>query len=429
MNSEKLDPTLTKKLLYLYSCAILLPEISAGKFEICILSRMFNFDMTITQCITTESKKFTKEKNKRVQKQKRVWKLLKHSYANEIQYDKIPVMSDINDTYRNSLGKDLIPIYMSKVDNSKYLLLQTKQVCPVDLVSPPRKQNLSGPMEFVISPDSTLSTVVRTHLGTWARPCTFDYTNSQFLQNAFHTYLNSRENKWFKKLRNSQQFDRNNKMDNKLGPMFDYDDFVIANIDPRNVMPIVRMLDPFAVLVKEDIHPLYLLQFRDVATLRHESWVVDTVLQQYVDILNDTTTFNSKFLFIDPATLIDISASDTKFNNMVACAEDSDLLIMCMCVNSNHYITIEASRMLAIEKDCWLLEITDSLMNENNLEHYKKIIQSSSIYKLITQLWHANVQYSFAKCVQQNNGYDCAIECMRRFYYYSTYGETMHNPS
>ena len=120
----------------------------------------------------------------------------------------------------------------------------------------------------------------------------FDVIDKELLADKFKLWGLTRKDKLIQKLAGGVTHPKSQLC---IGPMFEFSDLIEANIHPSLFMPMNRALDPKIIFFKE--RPYILrgpwgdgnhnkITFEAILSLRQETWVIDTILQHYVYILN-----------------------------------------------------------------------------------------------------------------------------------------------
>jgi hypothetical protein len=213
-----------------------------------------------------------------------------------------------------------------------------------------------------------------------------------------------------------------------IGQMFSLDDFVNAQVDPMFIMPILRSLDPYAILVEHGIYPIEgVCTFLDLIHYRPNTWMSDSSTCAFVNYIQ---SIDETRIYIDPGSY---NNNIRNIRNIIKILNDKgidDSLqkdIIMMIHLKDHFIVAEIQRSKTIHGNKTPIAIADSLYS--TIESLSSDMIQQRYFKIFLGiLGIKDYEYTKAEFVRVQDhkcANDCGVICLQRMYALATYG----NPS
>ena len=263
--------------------------------------------------------------------------------------------------------------------------------------------------------------------------------STQGLETNYEDYVQLRQMENFTKLINCSggKLEPDDPDYKQIGPMFTLFDFLEAKIDPKFIMPIVRLLDPWKELVTGNVFPITNhYTFRDLMTFRPKTWIRDQAILGFIRWLNSTDNLSQEYFCIDPATFTYITKkrsridSFLKLHGISSTALERLKKILLLLYTDNHYIVIEIDipqkKVKLPPISCLIADPMDQLLDELILQLKARLVH------LFIEAIFPSSEIIYVKAnnnALQNNYFDCGIVCMQRLYMWKKYQNTLLLPN
>jgi hypothetical protein len=251
-------------------------------------------------------------------------------------------------------------------------------------------------------------------------------SNSKSIQEMYENHLierdwrNKKYTKYFKSTGLMELENKNKDETERIGPVFDLQEFVDACIDPVMIMPVMRIIDPWKQVVDLQFFPIKAYAaFKDLISFRKETWLTDSAMAAFIDWLNKSSNqFDNSIHIIDPyhAQLIisrRVDIEEYVHRNCSMCS----MLIICAATGS-HFFLVEVPRPSTVPDSKVTVTLADSEMA--TLEDIVEDVRACNI-DLIIDAFAPNhpIEFELATdVVKQENSYDCGVHCLQRLYFW-----------
>ena len=218
--------------------------------------------------------------------------------------------------------------------------------------------------------------------------------------------------------------------------MFEYNDFLDANINENLILPIARILDPWKILVDNNVFPISnVASFRDLLTFRPNTWIRDYCVFLFAQYIQKSSNFNSSFYCIDPVTFAKIIKSRQQIEKFLRKANIWPLRkcsfkkLLFIFYTTNHYVVVEIL-LDNLKKTCppkekkqVVVSVADPL--DYPFSDVLEELDAKHLDVFIRVLDSTELTITFEKAsnnLVQRNLSDCGIVCMVRVYLYFKFG-------
>ncbi len=220
-----------------------------------------------------------------------------------------------------------------------------------------------------------------------------------------------------------------------VGPMFTFNDFIHAKVDPTLIVPIIRILDPWKQLVDANVFPINNLHtFRDLMTYRPRTWLRDQALLGFIKWLNYSPEMSREYFCIDPATYKNIISKRSRIdsflkNHGIKLPVIGHLKKLLMLLyHDNHYIVVEVDIPKKQIKDQVITCLIADPLNQS-LEHLIEVLEEEHVELLVDAIFPKKeiIYIKATNVALQQNSYDCGIMCLQRMFMWKKYQTTLIN--